>query len=195
MWQTARLSIRQFRNDDWSDLHELQGDPQATQFIGGPWTREKTERVTKLIVASYRSNPWEWLAVAARGTDRVLGVCWLGHLNAKWCAALGWEPCIELGYRFARCYWGSGYATEAARAMLDRGFNELGLKRIVAIVDIENNASERVLNKLGMSYARSGTDGSVTVGGYEMDRGGFIAATSTWAGDVGIDRGKSQLPL
>jgi RimJ/RimL family protein N-acetyltransferase len=184
MWQTSRLTIRELRVDDWSDLHELQGDPQATQFVGGPWTPEKTQRVTKLIVASYPTNPWEWLAVADRQTDAVLGVCWLGNLNEKWCRVLGWQPSIELGYRLARRHWGKGYATETARAMLYRGFRELGLKRIVAIVDILNNPSERVLNKLGMRYAATGVHSDVTVCAYEMDLDGYVATQSTFISDL-----------
>ena len=102
MWQTPRLSIREFRTDDWQDLHALQGDPEATKFVGGPWSPEKTREVTDRIVEAYPDKPLEWFAVADRSTDRVLGVCWLGQLSPKYCEALGWGPEIELGYRYAR---------------------------------------------------------------------------------------------
>jgi RimJ/RimL family protein N-acetyltransferase len=147
----------------------MQGDPVATVFIGGPWSSDKSREVTGLIVAAYPSNPWEWWAVADNQTDRVMGACWLGPLRQKWCNALGWGQEIELGYRYAKEYWGNGYATEAAHAMLRRGFGELGLRRIVGIVDVGNAASERVLKKLGMSPAGAGTHEGVTIRGYRLD--------------------------
>ena len=162
--------IRHFRVDDWRDLHQMQGDPDATAFIGGPWTEERCRDVTARSVATYATNPWEWWAVTDRGTDRVLGACWLGPLHEKWCAALGWGAEIELGYRYARAHWGKGYATEAARAMLGRGFGELGLRRVVGIVDVRNTASERVLRKLGMRDAGTGAHDDVVIRGYTLDR-------------------------
>jgi RimJ/RimL family protein N-acetyltransferase len=168
--QTPRLIIRRFRSEDWPDLHQLQGDPEATKFLGGFWSEDKTREVTMRIAMAYETNPWEWLAVADRATDRVLGACWLGPLNPKWCTALGWGSQIELGYRYAKQYWGKGYATEAGRAMLARGFGELKLPRIVAITDVGNAASERVIQKLGMKFVGGGTHGDVSIRGYAMDR-------------------------
>jgi RimJ/RimL family protein N-acetyltransferase len=150
--ETERLRIRRFRADDWPALFLLQGDAEATRFIGGVWSDERTQEIAARISAGYDTNVWEWFAVADRATDIVLGVCWLGPLNAKWCEALGIGPEIELGYRYARKYWGQGYATEAGRAMLARGFEELGLSHVVAIVDARNGASERVMQKLGMRH-------------------------------------------
>lgn len=63
-------------------------------------------------------------------------------------------PEIELGYRLKVPYWGKGFATEAARAWLAHGFEELRLDRIVAVADEENVASRRVLEKIGMRYER-----------------------------------------
>jgi RimJ/RimL family protein N-acetyltransferase len=173
MWHTPRLSIRPFRSDDWQDLHALQGDPEATKYIGGPWSAEKTREVTSRIIEAYASKPLEWFAVADRATDRVLGVCWLGQLNPKWCNALGWGPQIELGYRYARAHWNCGYATEAGGAMLRRGFVELGLETIVAIVDVLNPASERVMQKLGMTPVAHGVRDGITLRGYSIVRDAF----------------------
>jgi ribosomal-protein-alanine N-acetyltransferase len=170
-WQTSRLLIRRFRESDWQDLHELQGDPDATRFVGGVWTPEKTREVTKRIAASYESKKLEWFAVADRTTDRVLGACWLGTLNPKWADALNCGSQVELGYRFARRHWGQSYATEAARAMLARGFNELALSRTVAIVEVRNPASKRVLQKLGMKYVTYAQRDGVRINYYVLEAG------------------------
>ena len=170
-WKTPRLLIRRFRVEDWRDLYDLQGDPEATRFIGGVWTEERTHETVKLIVANYELRELEWFAAADAGTGQVLGACWLGPMNGKWCEALGLVgPQVEVGYRFARRHWGRGYATEAATAMLRRGFEELRLPRIVSIVDVRNAASERVLQKIGMRCQRSAERDSVTVNYYSLDR-------------------------
>jgi [ribosomal protein S5]-alanine N-acetyltransferase len=176
MWQTPRLTIRHLRPDDWSDLHALQGDPEATKFIGGVWSPEKTREVINRIAAGYPTNQLTWFAVEDRTTDRVVGVCWLGERSSKWCRMLGWGREIELGYRYARQHWNKGYATEAARAMLHRGFHELNLKRIVAIVDVRNIASERVLQKLGMTLVASGTTDDLTIRGYRIEADEYCSA-------------------
>jgi [ribosomal protein S5]-alanine N-acetyltransferase len=169
-WITERLRIRRFRRDDGPDLFELQGDPAATEFVGGPWTIAKTRETLDKIVDDYEIKELEWFAVADRETDKVLGVCWLGELNVKWCEALGVGPQIELGYRYARAHWGKGYATEAARAMLQRGFDELKLPAIAAIVNVQNTASERVIQKLHMRpCTEAGRDG-VRVRLYQLSR-------------------------
>jgi RimJ/RimL family protein N-acetyltransferase len=122
----------------------------------------------------------KWLAVTDRKTGKVLGTCWLGKLNAKWCKALGIGEPIELGYRYAKRHWGKGYAKEAARAMLRRGFEELNLLEIVAIVDIRNGASERVLQKLGMKYRSGAECEGITIRFYSITRDEF--SSSTWCG-------------
>jgi ribosomal-protein-alanine N-acetyltransferase len=121
----------------------------------------------------------EWFAAADQQTDNVMGVCWLAPMGVKWCEALGiTPPAIELGYRFARKHWGRGYATEAAATMLRRGFEELRLPRIGAIVDVRNVASERVLQKIGMRYQRAAECEGVSINYYSLDRDDFAEAES-----------------
>jgi len=175
MWQTPRLTIRQFRSDDWEDLHVLQGDPEATKYVGGPWSVEQTREAIGRTMEAYATKSLAWFAVADRVTDRVFGVCWLGQLKPKWCDTLGWGPEIELGYRYARAYWNRGFATEAGHAMLRRGFGELGLERVVAIVDVLNPASERVMQKLGMTLVAQGTRDGIMLRGYRIDRATFLS--------------------
>jgi RimJ/RimL family protein N-acetyltransferase len=176
MWQTPRLNIRHLRIDDWADLHALQGDPEATRFIGGPWSAQKTREVIGRIIEAYPTNPLEWFAVADRSTDRVMGVYWLGPLSREWCEPLGWGQEIQLGYRYARSAWNRGFATEAGHAMLRRGFVELGLETIVAIVDVLNPASERVMQKLGMTLVAHGTRDDITLRGYRINRDAFLSS-------------------
>ena len=69
-------------------------------------------------------------------------------------------PAVELGWRFARRSWGNGLATEAARAALDFGLATLRIPEIVSIYQVENRASERIVEKLGMRFDRETLDPS-----------------------------------
>jgi RimJ/RimL family protein N-acetyltransferase len=176
-WHTPRLIIRELREQDAAGLTELHADPEATHFIGGVWQPGRAKEILPLIIRNYQTNKYEWFAVARKEDDAFLGVCWLGPLGAKWCEALQIETPIELGYRYVRRHWGNGYATEAGQAMLRRGFEELELAEIVAIVRPDNVASDRVLNKLGMRYRKSATRDSdgVTVKYYTLSRDEYRA--------------------
>jgi ribosomal-protein-alanine N-acetyltransferase len=175
-WHTPRLIIREFREQDAAGLTELHADPEATRFIGGVWPPGRAKEILPLIISKYPTSEYEWFAVARREDDAFLGVCWLGPLSPRWCEALGVGPQIELGYRYVRRYWGNGYATEAGRAMLGRGFEELDLPQIVAIVRPENVASDRVLIKLGMHYRKTAArDDRVTVKYYALSRDEYRA--------------------
>lgn len=173
-WQTERLLIRRFRQDDLEGLYELQRDPLATEFIGGVWTLEKTREMLPAIIASYEKSDLSWLAVTARRDGTFLGVCWIGPLSQKMCDAMGSGPHVELGYRYVRRHWGHGYATEAGHAMLRRGFVEVGLTQIVAVTYPENIASSRVLTKLGMTYASTFSADDRAIDLYELNRDDYL---------------------
>ena len=92
---------------------------------------------------SQREEPrlvWELGVLEASG-DRVVGACDL---------TLEYPDAADLGFIFSREVWGLGYATEAARAMVRAGFQQLGLTRIFSTCDVENHASARVLEKAGL---------------------------------------------
>ena len=62
-------------------------------------------------------------------------------------------PCVEVGWRLAVAHWGRGYATEGARAALDYGFDQVGLREIVSFTTVGNHRSRRVMERLGMHRA------------------------------------------
>jgi [ribosomal protein S5]-alanine N-acetyltransferase len=168
-WYTPRLIIRRFCEKDLVPLYEMHADAEATKFLGGVWSMERAQQTLAGIIAGYVSDEMRWLAVEERTSGNFIGVCWLGGLGARWDNALG-AGHVELGYRYDRRYWGRGYATEAGAAMLRRGFDELKLKQIVAIVDERNLASERVLQKLGMAYNHTFEQEGLVIKFYTLDR-------------------------
>ena len=147
---TERLVLREFRESDWRAVHEILVDPLVTQYTpAGSSSEEESEEATRLLVNDRSSDPPRHsFAITLRPLDpnaesAVIGVCFLALPPDKLRQG-------DLGFLLARRYWGRGYATEAARAVLRYGFQELGLHRIYATCRPANVASSHVLEKLGM---------------------------------------------
>jgi RimJ/RimL family protein N-acetyltransferase len=144
--ETERLVIRPFTVDDAEDLLAVWSDPANERFIGAT-APESVEDLRAWIESGMPWGVWE------RETGDLVGDCGLffddGH--GEW----------ELAYGFRRDRWGRGYATEAARACVRHGFDELGLDRIVADVDPANPASVRVLENCGFERAETQSDGKL----------------------------------
>ena len=132
--ETGRLLIRPFTAADVDALHGIWGNPANERFTPD-WPSPRSVAETRALME--RMPPW---GVWERDTDELVGDCGLFRDGTEW----------ELAYGFRRNRWGLGYATEAARACIEAGFEQLGLHRIVAdITDPSNHASIRVLEKLG----------------------------------------------
>lgn len=151
---TERLLIRSLRDSDHADLCAVFTDPVAMRFIGTTGATRSPEEVRERMgrmMELERERGLAFWAVELREADEaagapagtVIGDCGLVPIAHK-------GPEIEIGYRLAQRFWGRGYATEAARAVLSHGFGALGLERIIAVTIPENYASQHVLSKIGM---------------------------------------------
>jgi len=150
--ETERLLLRRFTHDDVDNLYQLDSDPEVMRYVTGGATtpREVVERVDLPAFMSYydRVDGYGFWAAIDKTTDRFLG--WF-HLRPQEGDPLD-QP--ELGYRLRREAWGMGYATEGARALIRKGFTDLGAQRVVALAFRDNLASRRVMEKSGMTLAR-----------------------------------------
>jgi ribosomal-protein-alanine N-acetyltransferase len=147
---TERLLLRPFDHTDADDLFALHTNTVVMRYWDGPvWTgRSRAER----FIATCREMAVEGTGLRV-AVDRVsdggfIGWCTLQRCNPEYRSA-------ALGYCFHDAVWGHGYATEAVRSLLGWAFDTLGLNRVQAEVDTRNNASARVLEKLG--FVREGT--------------------------------------
>ena len=150
--ETERLRLRRLEYDDIEDLLELDSDPQVMRFINGgrPTPRSELENeVLPALLGHYdRYAGLGFWAVEEKSTGRFVG--WF-HLRPAEGAPAGE---VELGYRLLRSAWGKGYATEGSRALIDKGFAELGVERVVASTMVVNVASRRVMEKAGLRFVR-----------------------------------------
>lgn len=143
---TARIALREFAPGDGVDLFALDSLPEVMRYIGDGSVaadRVTCEAAIPLIRRRYAEHPGTGSWHASRRDDgRFVG--WVSLKHA------GESPDIEIGYRLMPHAWGQGIATELARSMVRRGFDELGLERIIGVTHPDNLASQRVLLKIGM---------------------------------------------
>lgn len=142
--QTLRIEMREFTTDDFDDVLRLDSDPRVMKYISGgkPSTPAEVRTVLSRAAAWYRNyyGVGAWYATR-RDTGRFIG--WFA---LKYCP----PTCdIEVGYRLLHDAWGLGFATEGTHALVDYGFDDLGLDRIIAVTHPGNRASQRVLLKTG----------------------------------------------
>jgi len=137
--ETQRLRIRSFQPNDWQAVYDYTSDPAVMLYIPeGSFTLEQA----KAFVADNIGEQARAVAVLLKRVDMLLG-----HMVFHpWFA----PQTYEIGWVFNRAYHGQGYATEAAMALLQYGFEALHLHRIIATAQPENVASWRVMEKLGM---------------------------------------------
>lgn len=146
MLETERLLLREFTPDDFEAVFAYLSDPEVMRWIiGEPLTEAETREFFRRVDAYTRETPRAKyrLAVVLKAENRVIGSCGIDIMNAE-------QREGEIGYRLHRAYWGQGYTPEAARRMLQYGFETMGLHRIYADCYAANRASARVMEKIGM---------------------------------------------
>jgi RimJ/RimL family protein N-acetyltransferase len=144
---TDRLLVRPLAPQDAADLAAIWSDPDVTRYMGGPRDHEETYRGLLAEAEEGGANPTDTLyPVTERSSGVVIGHC--GFLGKE----VDGEAETELIYVFAKAGWGKGFATEAARALCTVAFEQLGVKRLIALIDPENEGSARVAEKAGMRF-------------------------------------------
>lgn len=149
MIETERLIFRRFQDEDLPQLIEQRSDPDVNKYLGG------TERQNSAALAArikfymecvdkfgFGMCPMIW-----KETGEVIGTAGLQPLEDT--------GEVEVGYSIIKSYWGRGIGTEAARGWMEYGFNVAGLERIVAVAVVENEPSQHIMRKLGMTYEKT----------------------------------------
>lgn len=154
--ETNRLTLRRFIEADEDNLVELDSDPEVMRFLNGgkPTPREEVRsRILPTLFGFYeRFEGFGFWATEEKSTGQFLG--WF-HFRPPKNETRDGEIEIELGYRLRRSAWGKGYATEGSRALIRKGFTELGVERVVAETMTVNAGSRRVMEKSGLTLVRT----------------------------------------
>jgi RimJ/RimL family protein N-acetyltransferase len=151
--ETERLVLRPVASDDLDHFAPMDADPEVMRYVGDGRPRTRAEAAAGLdrIAGSWRDHGFGMFAAQVRATGAVAG--WVGLAVPAFLPEV--LPAVEIGWRLRREFWGSGYATEAARAVLPFAFGDCGLDRLVSIRHVDNVASGRVMEKLGMTLDRT----------------------------------------
>lgn len=173
--RTARLLLRELCESDFDDVHEYAADPAVARFMDwGPNAREQTVEFMGRKLEEQARWPREEVSLAVEhiADGRVIGSIRLAVSDPANLAG-------DFGYSLNRGYWRQGYATEAARALVDVGFKVLGLHRIWAECDVENVGSWSVMQKLGMRREGHLRDGKLIKGAWR-DRYLYAVLADEW---------------
>jgi RimJ/RimL family protein N-acetyltransferase len=146
--ETERLLLRNQQPEDADVIAKMFGDAEVMRFIGDGKTypRSAAEQSIKKWNDYERTHGFTSWAVIRKEDNAFIGKCGFNYLPDN--------SDIELSYMLDEPYWGRGYATEIAKAVLEHGMNKLNMKRVVALVYPQNSPSIRVIEKTGMKYEK-----------------------------------------
>jgi RimJ/RimL family protein N-acetyltransferase len=147
--ETERLLLRQLSTEDAEFILELLNEPSFIRNIGDRGVRTIDDANSYILngpVASYAKNGFGLYLVKLKETDESIGMCGLIKRDTL--------EDVDIGYAFLPRFWSKGYAVESARAVKEYARNAVGLKRIVAIVDPQNEDSIHVLEKIGLQFEK-----------------------------------------
>ncbi|MEO3473346.1 GNAT family N-acetyltransferase [Roseomonas sp. CAU 1739] len=143
----SRLVLRPWRDEDLDPLAALNGDADSMRHFPTVLTRAESDAWATRLRGHMQAHGWGFWVVEERGGAPFIGV--VGLLTIPWQARF--TPAVEVGWRIGPAHRRRGYAEEAARAALDFGFATLGLAEIVAFTIPANEASWRLMERLGMA--------------------------------------------
>lgn len=144
--ETDRLILRTWTAEDAETYFQINQDHKVIEFLLGPLSMERVNDFISAANKHYHKYGYTLWAAELKKTGQLMGFIGLNYTD--------WEshftPAVEVGWRLGSQYWGKGYATEGAKASLDYGFKECGLKEIVSFTVPVNVRSIRVMEKIGL---------------------------------------------
>jgi RimJ/RimL family protein N-acetyltransferase len=147
--ETRRLRLRPWREEDLEPLAALNADPRVMEHFPGCMSPRESEAMAERLAAHFETYGFGMWSVEASGVAEFIGL--VGLTVPRFEAAF--TPCVEVGWRLAAEFWGLGYASEAARAAVQHGFDQLRLTEVVSYTVPQNWRSRRVMERLGMTHS------------------------------------------
>lgn len=142
---TPRLHLRQWQPSDREPFAALNADPEVMAHFPAVLSRAESDALADRCEALIAQRGWGFWAV-----EEIESGLFIGFVGLHTPEGLPFSPCVEVGWRLAASHWGRGLATEAARAALRFGFEQLDLAEIVSFTTLGNLRSQAVMQRLGM---------------------------------------------
>ncbi|RLU09006.1 GNAT family N-acetyltransferase [Pseudomonas prosekii] len=144
--ESARLLLRQWRDEDLPEFAAMCADPQVMRYFPAPLSRLECASLIGRIRGHFAEHGFGFWALERKDTGQFIGLTGLALVNFD----APFTPATEIGWRLAREHWGLGYASEAAWTALRCGFDRLALKEIVSFTTHTNLPSQKVMQAIGM---------------------------------------------
>jgi RimJ/RimL family protein N-acetyltransferase len=149
--RTERLVIRNWRDSDRAFFHRINSDDRIMEYFPFRRSREQSDALMDEMCADIDADGYGWTAVDVTETGKCIGFV---GLKATEIAGIVPAQSHEIGWRLAPEYWGYGYVTEAATALVDFAFDRVGLPEVISFAVASNARSIAVMERLGMRYDR-----------------------------------------
>ena len=146
---TERLILRQWKENDLFPFYKLNSDPEVMEFFPALLSREESDEFASEIRLRIDENGWGLWAVEEKKSKQFIGFVGLNQPRIE----LPFNPCIEVGWRLSKEYWGKGYAAEAGKKALEYAFDVLAINEVVSFTATINKRSEAVMQRLGLVNA------------------------------------------
>jgi RimJ/RimL family protein N-acetyltransferase len=145
---TERLILRTWRKADIEPMALIDQDKKVCEFLPSIGSKKTTTAIIKKSIAHYQRKGFSLYAVELKATGEMIG--FLGLITPSFEAHF--MPAVEIGWRLASKHWNKGYATEGAKAVLNHAFMNLNLSEVISFTVINNHASRRVMEKIGLQH-------------------------------------------
>jgi len=150
--ETERLILRDWKKADLEEFIRINSDSMVMEYMPRILKPDDSKRLMKKFHEHIQKNGYGMFAVEIKETGEFIGT--VGICQVRFDAPF--TPAVEIAWRLNYESWGKGYATEAARAVMDYGFNEMDLDEIVAFTIHDNTPGIHVMEKLGMTRDKKG---------------------------------------
>lgn len=143
--ETERLILREWSHADFIPFAVMNADTEVMRFFPAVLTKEASDDFARRIIAEMDAKGYGLFAVELKSTGEFIGYTGLHEVSFD----AGFKGAVEIGWRLDKCHWNNGYATEAAKAVLNFA-REIGLRVVYSFTATVNAPSERVMQKIGM---------------------------------------------
>ncbi len=146
--KTERLILRPWKESDFEPFALMNADPHVREFFPSLLTKNESNEMANQFKKLIETQGWGLWAAEVPGEAPFIGFVGIAQVPFE----AHFTPAVEIGWRLAYEFWGKGYATEAAKVVMNFGFNQLKLEEIVSFTVVKNIRSRHVMEKLGMTH-------------------------------------------
>ena len=152
LFETERIHLRRWEDDDRAPFARMNGDPMIMEYMPRPLTEADSNRLVDRFIQHYDKHGYGLYVLERKEDGAFMGFTGLQKVPFK----AAFTPATEIAWRLDYAFWGKGYASEAAKAVLAHGFDAQGLDEIVAFTVHDNVRSIGVMENVGMSRVKGG---------------------------------------